>query len=190
MAMSEELENTFAACLRCSTIEAIRERDTDYGGYGCVVTPGSGTEVVLNNVRAETFLGRLAARQGKDLKKLCQLRGLLNGNKRGHVDFYQISVRLLFVPLRFRRAVNSHHTTRLYANVFRLAGVARDGEGRTVLRFLSGKTIPVKVSYEYARRRFIAGRELLYQEYFSLQENLRCMRVTLLRLGKMAEDWG
>lgn len=188
MAMTEELKKTLNACLRCENIEAIRERDTDFGGYGCVITPGSGTEVMLNNIRAESFLSKLAARHGKDLKKLCLLRGLAQGNKRSHVDFYQISLRLLFVPLRYRRAVNSHHTTRLYANVSRLVGVTQDAEGRTLLRFLSGKTLPVKVSCDYAKARLTAGRELLYREYFSMQQNLRSMQVTLSRLEKLAEE--
>jgi len=189
MAMSKELEQTFNACLRCANIEAIRERDMDNGGYGCVISPGSGADMVLNNVRAEGFLKKLAARYGKDLRQLARLRGLANGNVRKRVDFYNISPRLLFLPLRYRRAVNSHHTTRLYANVMRLVDVTSDAEGRTLLRFLSGRTLPVKVSYEFARSRLQEGRGWLYHEYYYCQQTLRSMQVTLGRLEKLAEEW-
>ena len=61
MAMSKELEQTFNACLRCANIEAIRERDMDNGGYGCVISPGSGAD--SNSPEAQAI--RRASEMGK-----------------------------------------------------------------------------------------------------------------------------
>lgn len=183
--MNADLQRTL-----CSgrPMEALYEVETGSGGFATRVIRGNGTVEMYPHCKVETALDILAASRGKELSRLRRLRGLAQGNLRAHVDFYELSLQMIFMPVRcYRRAFNSNHGVMVYVNVPRIVRVEEKGKGHTLLRFLSGTELMVQESAATLRGKLAAGRELYYGRYIAQQEDLRYVRLTIKRLQRLVE---
>lgn len=167
-------------------IEVLYEVDTAAGGFAAVVRRSDGTEELYPNCKVETLLDTLAACRGKSLSRMRLLRGMRTGRVRGHIDFYELSLSLILMPLRFRQAVNTGHGVMAYLNIARIVDMKQNGAGSEV-RFLSGRTFYVRESAGSVQGKIIARRELLYDRYFAHMEELHGMRINLRQLQKRME---
>lgn len=181
--------NPHLKAMLCSQkrIEAIYEVDRDCGGFATVVRRSDGTEELYPNCKVETVLDTLAAFQGKSLDRLRYLRGQATGKLRGHIDFYEISLSLMLMPVRYRKAFNSNHGVMAYLNITRLVRVKQLAAGRTQVQFLSGHTFEVRESAATIRSKFIAGREQWLDCAFARSEELHVLRITMRRLQRLME---
>ena len=155
-------------------IEAIYEVDTAGGGFATVVRRSDGREELYPHCKIETVLDTLAACKGKDLSRLRLLRGKKRGNSRSHIDFYEMDLSLILMPVRQRRAVNSNHGVMAYLNVSRICKVT--GKEQAVVTFISGDKLQLKESAASVQAKLIMGRELLYENMFVRSEELHYMR--------------
>ena len=182
--MNEELRQNLCSGL---AIEALYEKETGQGDFATCVIRGNGTVEIYPHCKVETALDILAASRGMELSRLRRLRGRARGNLRAHVDFYEISLRLLFMPVRYCKPFNSNHGAMVYVNVPRLRGVMEDGQGHTILQFFSGQELRVKESAATLRGKMTAGRELYYGRYIAQREDLRYVRLAIKRLQRLVE---
>lgn len=168
-------------------IEALYEIDTAGGGFATLVRRSDGREELYPNCKLETVLDTLAADRGKTLSRLRLLRGKKTGRCRGHIDFYEICLSLILMPVRYRQAFNSNHGVMAYLNVSRIINVEKGSSG-SVITFMSGQQIRVRESASTVRSKLVAGRELMYDKCFARAEELRFMRITLRRLQKLTSS--
>ncbi|SFW30635.1 hypothetical protein [Selenomonas ruminantium] len=182
--MNEELRQNLCSGL---AIEALYEKETGQGDFATCVIRGNGTVEIYPHCKVETALDMLAASRGMELSRLRRLRGRARGNLRSHVDFYEISLWLLFMPVRYCKPFNSNHGAMVYVNVPRLRGVMEDGQGHTILQFFSGQELRVKESAATLRGKMTAGRELYYGRYIAQREDLRYVRLAIKRLQRLVE---
>lgn len=164
-------------------IEAIYEVDSACGSFATVVKRSDGTEELFPDCKLETVLDVLAAGRGKSLSRLRLLREKKLGKKRSHVDFYEIGLSLILMPVRHRQAVNTGHGVMAFLNVARVCEV--EGQGKAVVTFISGETLQLKESVHSVRDKLVAGRKLLYENFFARSEELHYMRVNLRRLQRL-----
>lgn len=181
--MKNELKNMLCSGKR---IDAVYEVDIACGGFATVVKRADGTEELYPNCKVETVLDILAAQYGKSLSRLRLMREQKLGKKHGHIDFYELDVNLILMPVRHRQAVNSNHGAMAYLNVSRIVSVA--GGKNATLQFLSGDTLQVKESADSVRSKLTAGQKLLLKTGFAYSEKLHHMRITLRRLQKLAGE--
>jgi len=167
-------------------IEAIYEVDTAGGGFATVVRRSDGREELYPHCKIETVLDTLAACKGKDLSRLRLLRGKKRGNSRSHIDFYEMDLSLILMPVRQRRAVNSNHGVMAYLNVTRIVSIAEGNSGAEIL-FLSGERMLVKESAGRLRSKLVLGQKLFYDALYAQEEELHYMRITLRRLKRLVE---
>ena len=167
-------------------IDALYEVDISCGSFATVIKRSDGTEELYPNCKVETLLDTLAACRGKSLSRMRLLRGMRTGRVRGHIDFYELSLSLILMPLRFRQAVNTGHGVMAYLNIARIVDMKQNGAGSEV-RFLSGRTFYVRESAGSVQGKIIARRELLYDRYFAHMEELHGMRINLRQLQKRME---
>ena len=167
-------------------IDALYEVDISCGSFATVIKRSDGTEELYPNCKLDMVLDKLAAERGKSLSRLRLLRGRKLGKKRLHVDFYEIGLPLILMPVRHRRAVNSNHGVMAYLNVSRICKVT--GKEQAVVTFISGDKLQLKESAASVQAKLIMGRELLYENIFVRSEELHYMRVTLRRLHRFAGE--
>ena len=167
-------------------IDAVYEVDTACGGFATVVKRSDGTEELYPNCKVETVLDILAAQCGKSLSRLRLMRERKLGKKHGHIDFYELDMNLILMPVRHRQAVNSNHGAMAYLNVSRIVSV--DGAKNATLRFISGDTLQVKESADSVRSKLTAGQKLVLKTCFVYSEKLHHMRITLRRLQRLAGE--
>ena len=168
-------------------IDALYEVDTACGSFAAVIKRSDGTEELYPNCKVDMVLDKLAAERGKSLARLRLLRGRKLKKKNLHVDFYEIGLPLILMPVRHRRAVNSNHGVMAFLNVARICKV--EGKEQAVVTFISGEKLQLRESAYSVRAKLVAGRELLYENMFARSEELHYMRVTLRRLHRfMGED--
>lgn len=165
-------------------IDAVYEVDTACGGFATVVKRSDGTEELYPNCKVETVLDVLAAKCGKSLSRLRLMREQKSGKKHAHVDFYELDLQLILMPVRHRKAVNSNHGAMAYLNVSRVVSVA--GAKTATITFISGETLQVKESADSVRGKLNSGKQLLLTTCFAYSEKLHHMRITLRRLQKLA----
>lgn len=168
-------------------IEAIYEVDSSCGGFATVVRRSDGTEEMYPHCKVETVLDTLAAYRGKTLSRLRLLRNRTTGRSRAHIDFYEISLNLILMPVRYRKAVNSNHGVMAYLNVARIIGIQQLPSGQAQVDFLTGESLVVKESAAALRGKLTAGKKLWYESCYACSEELHCMRITLRRLQRLAE---
>ena len=165
-------------------IDALYEVDTACGSFAAVIKRSDGTEELYPNCKVDMLLDKLAAERGKSLARLRLLRGRKLKKKNLHVEFYEIGLPLILMPVRHRKAVNSNHGAMAYLNVSRVVSVA--GAKNATITFISGETLQVKESADSVRGKLNAGKQLLLTTCFAYSEKLHHMRITLRRLQKLA----
>lgn len=171
-------------------IEALYEVDTANGGFATVVNSGTGTPLVLQNCKVESVLDGMASEEGRTLKALRHRRCLVTGNTHGHIDYYELSPSRIFMPVPYRRPVNSNHGIMAYVNISRVVAAKKRSGGLSLVRFLSGMTLPVRLTAKRLQDKIDLGRKLLYANVFAADEELRHLRVTLQRLQRQERVFG
>lgn len=181
--------NTKLATMLCTNkrIEAIYEVDTGWGGFATVVKRSNGTEEMYPRCKVETVLDTLAAHKGKTLSRLRLCRNRTTGRSRAHIDFYEISLNLILMPVRYRKAINSNHGVMAYLNIARIMGVKQLTSGQTQVDFLSGESLLVKESAAVLQGKITAGKNLWFEKEHIYSEELHRMRITLRRLQRLME---
>ena len=180
--MNEKLRQNLCSGL---AIEALYEKETGQGDFATRVLRGNGTVGMYPHCKVDTALDILAASRGMELSRLRRLRGRAQGNLRAHVDFYEISLRMIFMPVRYGRPFNSNHGAMSYVNVPRLTGLTEHGHGQTTLHFFSGQELTVRESAATLRGKMSAGRELYFGRYIAQRDDLQYVRLAIRRLQQL-----
>jgi len=165
-------------------IEALYEIDRADGGFATIIDVGTDTPLVLENCKVEAVLEVLAGFRGRTLKALRALRCLVTGCPYKHMDYLEISPSRLFMVVPFRRPVNSNHGACAYLNNSRVVSAKPGSGGRSQVLFLSGKVLPVRLSVKRLQAKIERGRKLLYDDIYTVKNELRKLDLTLRRLQR------
>ncbi|SDP42061.1 hypothetical protein [Selenomonas ruminantium] len=165
-------------------IEALYEADSPDGGYATVVDTGKDTPIRLENCKVESVLEFLARLRGCSLKSLHDHRCQVTGRPYMHMDYYELSLLLLFMAVPYRSRINSNHGTMAYINNCRVVMAEPGSHGKAQVRFLSGKVLPVQLTVRRLQVKIERGRKLLYDNVFAARMEMKKLRVILQRLQR------
>ena len=167
-----------------SVIEALYEADSPEGGYATVVATGTDTPIRLENCKVESVLEFLARLRGCSLKSLHAHRCQVTGRPYMHIDYYELSLLLLFMAVPYRSRINSNHGTMAYVNNCRVVSAEPGHGGKAQVRFLSGKVLPVQLTVRRLQVKIERGRKLLYDNVFATSMEMKRLNVILRRLQR------
>lgn len=169
-------------------IEAVYEEDAENGGFATVVDMGTDTPLRLENCRAEYVLEILAGLEGRALRVLKHNRCQATGCPYKHMDYLNISPSRLFMAVPYRKPVNTNHSRNAYLNNSRVLAAESGEQGKSRVRFLSGKVLPVKLSLKRLQQKIDGGRRLLYDSILAAKTELKSLDMTLRRLQRKGRE--